>query len=126
MIRILLDECLDVKLKYRFQECNSNFQVSTVADQRWTGIKNGKLLPKAQQEFDVFVTIDQNLSYQQVLSSFSIAIIVLKATSNRYGDLLELVKPSSEAIESAKAGKLYEIASEIYWNTPNSYLAECL
>lgn len=111
MIRILLDECLDVKLKYRFQEYSSNFRVSTVIDRQWNGLKNGKLLSQAQQQFDVFVTIDQSLSYQQVLSSFSIAVVVLKPTSNRYGDLLKFVKPASEIIESAEAGKLYEIAS---------------
>lgn len=99
MIRILLDECLDVKLKYRFQEYSFNFQVTTVSGQQWKGIKNGKLLAQAQQQFDVFVIIDQNLSYQQVLSSFSIAVVILKATSNRYEDLLEFVKLASEIIE---------------------------
>ena len=99
MIRILLDECLDVKLKYRFQEYSLNFRVTTVSGQQWKGIKNGKLLAQAQQQFDVFVTIDQNLSYQQVLSSFSIAVVILKAISNRYEDLLEFVKPASEIIE---------------------------
>jgi len=99
MIRILLDECLDVKLKYRFQEYSLNFQVTTVSGQQWKGIKNGKLLAQDQQQFDVFVTIDQNLSYQQVLSSFSIAVVILKAISNRYEDLLEFVKPASEIIE---------------------------
>jgi hypothetical protein len=49
MIRILLDECLPVKLKYRFQENSPDFQVTTVTDQGWTGIKNGKLLDKAHQ-----------------------------------------------------------------------------
>jgi hypothetical protein len=99
MIRILLDECMDVKLKYRFQEYSLNFRVTTVSGQQWKGIKNGKLLAQAQQQFDVFVTIDQNLSYQQVLSSFSIAVVILKAISNRYEDLLEFVKPASEIIE---------------------------
>jgi len=99
MIRILLDECMDVKLKYRFQEYSLNFRVTTVSGQQWKGIKNGKLLAQDQQQFDVFVTIDQNLSYQQVLSSFSIAVVILKAISNRYEDLLEFVKPASEIIE---------------------------
>ena len=75
MIRILLDECLPVKLMYRFEEINSNFQVSTVTGMNWTGIKNGTLLEKAQTDFDVFITIDQNLSYQQELSKYSIAVI---------------------------------------------------
>lgn len=78
MTRILLDECLPVKLKYRFEENGERFKVSTVTSQGWTGIKNGDLLEKAQQEFDVFVTIDQNLPYQQEISKYSIAIILLK------------------------------------------------
>ncbi len=94
MIRILLDECIDVKLKYRFQEYSTNFLVSTVTGKRWTGSKNGELLTQAQQQFDVFITADQNLSYQQALSTYDIAFVVLKATSNRYKDLLTLVKPA--------------------------------
>ena len=108
-IRILLDECLPVKLKYRFQEISTEYQVSTVTGQRWTGIKNGKLLKKAQQEFDVFITIDQNLPYQQELSKYSIAVIALKAKSNRYKDLLAFIKSASEAIKNAEAGTFYEI-----------------
>lgn len=100
---------LIIKLKHRFQEYSSNFRVSTVSGQKWTGFKNGKLLTKAQQQFDIFITIDQNLPYQQVLSSFSIAIIILKAPSNRYEDLLSFVKPASEIIDSAETGRLYEI-----------------
>lgn len=110
MLRILLDECLPVKLKYRFQESNTSFKVSTVTAEQWTGIKNGKLLAKAQQQFDVFLTIDQQLSYQQELSKYSIAIVSLKATSNRYKDLLKFVDPASEIIKTAEAGKFYEMA----------------
>lgn len=110
MTRILLDECLPVKLKYRFQEISPDLQVSTVTGQGWIGIKNGKLLEKAQQEFDVFITIDQNLPYQQKLSKYSIAIVTLKAKSNRYKDLLEFVELASATIKTVEEGKFYEIA----------------
>jgi len=110
MTRILLDECLPVKLKYRFQEIAPDFWVSTVTGKGWTGIKNGKLLEIAQKEFEIFVTIDQSLSYQQKLSKYSIAVIALKAKSNRYNDLLEFIQPASEVIKTAEAGKFYEIA----------------
>jgi len=113
MIRILLDECLPVKLKYRFEERGSNLRTSTVTGHGWTGIKNGELLEKAQQKFDVFVTIDQNLPYQQHLLKYSIAIVALKAKSNRYKDLLEFVEPACKIIESAKTGDFYEISSKI-------------
>jgi len=109
MIRILLDECLPVKLKYRFREINPDFKVSTVTDQKWTGLKNGELLKNAQQKFELFVTIDQNLPHQQVLSKYSIAIMALKAKSNRYMDLLEFVEPVCEAVTNIDKGKYYEI-----------------
>ena len=110
MTKILLDECLPVKLKYRFQEISPDFQVSTVTEKGWTGIKNGKLLEKAQQEFEVFVTIDQNLPFQQELSKYSIAVVALKAKSNRYKDLLGFVECASETIKTAEKSKFYEIA----------------
>jgi len=109
MRKILLDECLPVKLKYRFREISSDFIVSTVTGQGWTGIKNGKLLEKAQQEFEVLITIDQNLPYQQKLSKYSIAVVALKANSNRYKDLLEFVKPASKTIKTAEKSNFYEI-----------------
>lgn len=95
----------------RFQEISTKFQVSTVTGQEWTGIKNGKLLEKAQQDFDIFVTIDQNLPYQQELSEYSIAIVALKVKSNRYKDLLGFVEPVSETFKTAEKSKFYEVAS---------------
>lgn len=111
MTRILLDECLPVKLKYRFKEISPNFKVATVTGKGWSGFKNGKLLEKAQQEFEVFVTIDQNLAYQQKLSKYSIAVIALKAKSNRYKDLLGFVESASQAIKTAEKSKYYEITT---------------
>ena len=52
----------------------------------WAGIKNGKLLALAEQEFDVFITVDRNLSFQQNLPKFNIAVIVLHAKSNKLAD----------------------------------------
>lgn len=109
MIRILLDECLPVKLMYRFKEINPVFKVSTVTAQEWTGVKNGRLLDKAEENFDVFVTIDQNLFYQQELSKYNIAVVAIKAKSNRYKDLLEFVDPVSKIIKDAEIGKFYTV-----------------
>ena len=55
------------------------------------GIKNGVLLTLAENEFDVFITVDRNLSFQQNLPKFNIAVLVLHATSNRLADLKPLV-----------------------------------
>jgi hypothetical protein len=57
----------------------------------WGGLKNGQLIAFAETEFDVFITVDRNLSFQQNLSQFNIAVIVLQAKSNRLGDLKPLI-----------------------------------
>ena len=53
----------------------------------WAGIKNGELMRLAEIEFDVFITVDRNLSFQQNLPKFNIAVLVLRAESNRLADL---------------------------------------
>ena len=70
----------------------------------WTTIKNGALLTLASQHFDVFVTADRNLSFQQNLDSFSIAVIVLQAKTNRLADLRPLVPSLLKVIESVRPG----------------------
>jgi Domain of unknown function (DUF5615) len=86
-MRILLDECIDRRLTKDF----IGYEVKTVPQMGWAGIKNGQLLNLAQQEFDVFITVDRNLSFQQNLLSLKIAVIVLKVSSNRLLDLHPLV-----------------------------------
>jgi len=67
--------------------------VSTVAARGWGGISNGKLLALAQTEFDVFVTVDRNLAFQQHLPTFNIAVILIAAKSNRITDLTNPSRP---------------------------------
>jgi len=57
-----------------------------------------------RNHFDVFVTVDRNLSFQQNLHSFSIAVVVLRAKTNRLADLRPLVPSFLAAIESALPG----------------------
>ena len=83
-LRILLDECLDRRLAKEI----SHHLVKTVPQMGWAGLKNGELLRKAQQQFDVFITSDQNLSFQQNLPNFNIAVLILCASSNKLEDLL--------------------------------------
>jgi len=65
-MRILLDECIDL----RFAREIIGYEVKTVPQMRWAEVKNGKLLALAVEEFDVFVTVDRNLSFQQNLPQF--------------------------------------------------------
>jgi hypothetical protein len=86
-LKLLLDECIDRRLVNELAE----HDVKTVPQMGWSGIKNGELLILAEREFDVFVTVDRNLSFQQNLPKFNIAVLVLHATSNRLADLKPLV-----------------------------------
>lgn len=99
-MRVLLDECVD----WRLSRDITDHEVKTARQMGWGTIKNGELLTLASREFDVFVTVDRNLSFQQNLSSFSVAVIVLRAESNRLADLQPLVPKLLAAIPVAKAG----------------------
>jgi hypothetical protein len=76
----------------------------------WTGMKNGKLLELAQMEFDIFITMDQNLPFQQPITQYSMAVIALKSSSNRYEDLLPFVEPLLLMIENCRSGKFYSVS----------------
>jgi hypothetical protein len=99
-LRVLLDECVDSRLAASL----GLFEVRTVADQGWMGITNGQLLSRAAAEFDVFVTVDRNLPFQQHLPKFDIAVILLRSKTNRIVDLVALVPELVSVIPNAKAG----------------------
>jgi hypothetical protein len=99
-VRVFLDERVDRRLA----RDTVGHDVKTASQMGWTTIKNGELLALAAEQFDVFVTVDRNLSFQQNFGSFPIAVIVLRAKSNRLADLRPLVPRLLEAIESAPRG----------------------
>lgn len=101
-MRILLDECID----RRFAKEIAGHEVATVPEQGWAGIKNGALLSLAQEQFDVFVTVDRNLAFQQNLPQFSIAVIVLEAPSNRLQDLRLLAPKLQAAVTTVVKGQV--------------------
>ncbi len=99
-MRVLLDECVDARLATSL----ATLDVHTVADQGWLGISNGQLLTLAAAEFDVFVIVDRNLPFQQHLPKFDIAVILLRAKTNRIDDLVLLVLDLIPTIPGAKKG----------------------
>ena len=99
-MRVFLDECVD----WRLSRDIVGHEVMTAREMGSTSIKNGELLALASREFDVFVTVDRNLSFQQNLGAVSIAVIVLQAPTNRLADLKLLVPKLLAAIASAKPG----------------------
>jgi Domain of unknown function (DUF5615) len=105
-MRLLVDECIDRK----FIRELSGHEARTVPQMGWAGIKNGKLLALAAAEFDVFITVDRNLSFQQNLPQFDIAVIVLQALSNRLEELKPLVPGILAAVDTAVQGKAVVIS----------------
>ncbi|MFN0198219.1 MAG: DUF5615 family PIN-like protein [Planctomycetaceae bacterium] len=86
-MRILLDESLPRRLGRELL----GHDAVTVTERGWSGTKNGDLLRLAASEFDVFLTADQNLQYQQNLSTLPLSIIVLIAPDNKLETLCLLV-----------------------------------
>ena len=99
-MRVLLDECVD----WRLSRDIVGHDVKTDRQMGWATIKNGELLDLASEHFDVLVTVDRNLFFQQNLGAVSIAVIVLRARTNRLAELRPLVPSLLAAIESATPG----------------------
>ena len=95
-MRVLLDECLPRKLKKEL----SNHEVVTVPEMGWASIKNGNLLRLAEASFDIFITVDRNLEYQQNLGNYDIKVIVLVTRDIRFRALLPLMPGVLEAVET--------------------------
>jgi Domain of unknown function (DUF5615) len=103
--RVLLDENLPRLLKRELP----GFDVRTVPEVGWAGVKNGKLLRLAEAEFAVFVTADRNLSFQQHLAALKLGVVVLRARTTKLEDLLPLVGGLREALHRVKAGQLLQV-----------------
>jgi hypothetical protein len=101
-VRVLLDECVDWRLSREL----AGYEVKTARQMGWTTLKNGELLALASTQFDVFVTVDRNLFFQQNIVSLSIAVVVLRATSNRLADLRPLVPSLLSAIGATPPGSV--------------------
>ena len=99
-MRILLDENLDWRLRREL----SGHIVDSVPLVGWAGLKNGELLARANGQYDVFVTMDANLSFQQHFAGSQIAVVVLKAASNRLADTRSLMPKVLELLPTLSPG----------------------
>lgn len=105
-MKILLDECVTKRLKPYLQE----FEVSTVSEMKWNGIKNGKLMSLCiENNFDLILTIDKNLMFQQNLDKYKLVIAVLNSLTSKIEELI-LFMPSLKAqIKKLEKHKAYII-----------------
>jgi hypothetical protein len=105
-MRILIDECIDE----RFRNASPGHDCQTARYAGLAGLKNGDLLTAAETaKFDLFLTVDQGIEYQQNLTSWKIAIIIFHTKSNRLKDLLPLVTACLARIASIQLGQIVTI-----------------
>lgn len=104
-MRVLLDECLPRRLGQEL----AGHDVVTVPDMGWAGKTNGELLRLMQGRFDVLITVDQGMTYQQNLRDVSVAIVVLAAASNRFEVLRPLMPGVQEVLQTVQVGDVIRL-----------------
>ena len=102
-MRILIDESLPRYLKRLL----ADHDVQTVQDMGWAGLKNGPLLTRAEALFDLFLTADKNLRYQQNLRNRTLSILVFP--SNRLSIVKTLEGKLHASIERVTGGDYMEL-----------------
>ena len=106
-VRILLDESLPRPIGSLL----TGHDVSTVRDESWTSLTNGALLLRAAERFDVVITADQNLEFQQNLKTLPIAVVVMMADSNRLESLEPLIPDVLEVLKTLKPKTLVRVGA---------------
>lgn len=104
-MKLLLDECVTRQLKRDL----AGHEVHTVEDARLKGLENGDLLKAASGVYEVLITVDRNIPYQQNLAGLNIAILILAAKRNSYVRLKPLIPRALSALKTMKVGDVIRI-----------------
>lgn len=108
-MRVLLDECVPKRLAHELV----GHDVRTVPQEGWSGKKNGELLGlMAVASFEVLLTVDQGIRYQQNLRAAGVAVVVMIGTSNQLVDLLPLVSDVLAALSQIQPGDTVEVQQQ--------------
>lgn len=102
MKRVLFDENMPRKLRRDLPE----FFIRTAQEQGWAAFQNGNLLRRAAENFDVIVTIDQRMRYQQNVQLMNIAVVVIEIPDTRLVKLRLLLPEIREAIANVGPGQI--------------------
>ena len=106
-MKILLDECVTKKLKSYL----AHHEIYTVTNMKWNGLKNGKLLNEAvKEEFDLLLTIDKNIAYQQNVAEYNLIICVLDSKSSKIEDIIKLLDIFNNQLEGFAKRNYYLIS----------------
>jgi hypothetical protein len=105
-MKILLDECVTKRLKTYLLE----FEVFTVSQMKWNGIKNGKLMALCvENNFDLLLTIDKNLMFQQNPGKYNLTITVLNSLTSKIEELILFIPSFKSQISKLEKYKAYLI-----------------
>ena len=105
-MKIFLDHCVPKRLLSLL----SDHEVKTAYQMGWAAKKNGELLKLVGKEFEVFLTVDQNLRHQQNLTTSSLRFVVLVAASNQYDNLAPLIPKVKDALIALAPGAVIEVS----------------
>jgi predicted nuclease of predicted toxin-antitoxin system len=103
--RVLLDECIPARLRRELP----GFDVRAVREYGWAGKLNGELVRAANDEFDVFVTVDRNLVHQQNLSGLRLSVVLLLAFNNSIEGLRPLIPELLDVLGRVGEGEFVRI-----------------
>lgn len=105
MRRILLDENLPRKLRRELPA----FAVRTVQEEGWTSFRNGDLLSRAQNSFEVLLTGDRRLQFQQNIAQFTIGVVVIVTYNLRLRTILKAIEQIRGALAEVRSGEVISI-----------------
>ena len=104
-MRILIDECLNWRLS---RALTGHYAVSA-QKMGWAGLENSVLLIEAEKQFDAFITGDLNLNYQQYVTKYNIAVVVLHAESTQLHHTLPLMPKVLALLPTLKPGQVVDV-----------------
>jgi hypothetical protein len=105
-MRVLLDECVPRKLKSSL----TGHECRTVPEEGLAGKRNGELLALAEKAgFDVFLSVDRGIEFQQNLQSRRVSVLLVRARSSRLADLLPHVPEILKRLESSRPGEIVRV-----------------
>jgi len=106
-MKILIDECLPASLKGTLTAIGH--ECETVRRAGYGAKRNGELLSIAEGRWDVLLTSDRNIKYQQNMTGWNVSILILCTKSNRMKDLLPLMPACAQALLSIQPGEVVEV-----------------
>jgi len=107
-MRILLDHCLNWRLKRHLP----GHVVQATFELGWDAFRNGRLLSLAETQFDVFLTVDKGIKYQQNFAGRSIAVITLRGRDNRVETHIPLMPQILALLPTVEPGRVYTVQAE--------------